>query len=91
MKIDIDFYTLYVNKRILDFFFRQQSEDTLEELLNRARKETKFVLDNIDDYAFYNNLDADGIEEMFYNESVEWIAKEIGIELEEEEEEEEEE
>ena len=87
MKIDIDFYTLYVNKRILDFFFRQQSEDTLEELLNRARKETKFVLDNIDDYAFYNNLDADGIEEMFYNESVEWIARELGIELEEEEEE----
>ena len=87
MKIDIDFYTLYVNKQILDFFFRQQSEDTLEELLNRARKETKFVLDNIDDYAFYNNLDADGIEEMFYNESVEWIARELGIELEEEEEE----
>ena len=87
MKIDIDFYTLYVNKRILDFFFRQQSEDTLEELLNRARKETKFVLDNIDDYACYNNLDADGIEEMFYNESVEWIARELGIELEEEEEE----
>ena len=87
MKIDIDFYTLYVNKRILDFFFRQQSEDTLEELLNRARKETKFVLDNIDDYAFYNNIDADGIEEMFYNESVEWIARELGIELEEEEEE----
>lgn len=87
MKIDIDFYTLYVNKRILDFFFRQQSEDTLEELLNRARKETKFVLDDIDDYAFYNNLDADGIEEMFYNESVEWIARELGIELEEEEEE----
>ena len=87
MKIDIDFYTLYVNKRILDFFFRQQSEDTLEELLNRAKKETKFVLDNIDDYAFYNNLEADGIEEMFYNESVEWIARELGIELEEEEEE----
>lgn len=87
MKIDIDFYTLYVNKRILDFFFRQQSEDTLEELLNRARKETKFVLDDIDDYAFCNNLDADGIEEMFYNESVEWIARELGIELEEEEEE----
>lgn len=84
MEIDINFYALYVNKRIFDVFFRQQSKDTLEELINRARKEARFVLYAIDDYAYAQGLDFDDVDEMFYNESVEDIAKEIGIELEEE-------
>lgn len=91
MRIEIHFMRVYNTKFLLNYFFRSQSEKTLDELINRAVDDISIVLGAIDSYAEQNNYDIDDIEEMFYNESVEDIAKEIGIELEEEEEEEDEE
>lgn len=90
MRIEIDFGRVYNTKFLLNYFFRSQSEKTLDELINRAVDDISIVLGAIDSYAEQNNYDIDDIEEMFYEDSVEKIAKEIGIELKEEEEEEEE-
>ena len=87
MKIDISFKDLYNNRAIIDYFFREQSDKTLSELISRSSEEISLVLDAIDVYAYIHGLDVDDIEEMFYNELVEYIAIELGIELKEEEEE----
>lgn len=71
----------------MSFFFRDQSEQTMNKLIERAGDAYE-VFDKVEEYAFVNDWDLDMIEEMFYDESVEEIAEEIGIELEEEEEDE---
>ena len=91
MKIEISFKSLYSNYHLYNYFFREQSQHTLEDLICVAKVDTHSVLDAIDSYAEQNDYDVDDIEEMFYEDSVEEIAKKIGIEINEEEEEEEEE
>lgn len=91
MRIEISFEALYISQRLYYYFFREQSRDTLEDLIYFSKVDMRSVFGAIDSYAEQNNYDIDDIEEMFYNESVEDIAKEIDIELEEEEEEEDEE
>ena len=87
MKIEISFKSLYSNCHLYNYFFREQSQHTLEDLICVAKVDTHSVFDAIDSYAEQNDYDVDDIEEMFYNDSVEDIARELGIELEEEEEE----
>ena len=90
MIIDTTFYFVYNNKSLLDTFFREQSQDTMEELFNRATVGEYDVICRIDSYCESNCTDVDELDEMFYNDSVEQFAKTFELELEEEEEEEEE-
>ena len=89
MKIEISFESLYFNYHLYNYFFREQSQHTLEDLICVSKVDTRSVLDAIDSYVEQNDYDVGDIEEMFYEYSVEEIAKEIGIELKEEEEDEE--
>lgn len=74
----------------MNFFFRTQSENTLNALLDRAN-DRKEAIETIDSYAEENYDDLDELEDLFYEDTVETIAELMGIELHEEEEEEEEE
>ena len=91
MRIEISFEALYFSKRLYYYFFREQSRDTLEDLIYFSKVDTHSVLGAIDSYAEQNDYDIDDIDEMLYNDSIEEIAHKLGIKLEEEEEEEEEE
>lgn len=90
MRIEISFESLYFSQRLYYYFFREQSRDTLEDLIYFSKVNTHSVLGAIDYYAEQNDYDIDDIDEMFYNDSVEEIAHELGIELEDEEEDKEE-
>ena len=89
MKAEITFRQVWYNPSILDFFFRSQAERTLEGLISKVASTTD-ALEKIEDYANDNDLDLDAIEEMFYEDSVEELAEEFGIEIEDEEDEEDE-
>ena len=82
MKIDISFTNLYLHKQMFDYFFREQSNKTVNELISRSGDDILLVLDAVDRYD--NDYNVEDIEKMFYEDSVEEIAKKIGIELEEE-------
>ena len=85
MKADVTFSQLYWNHSLMNFFFRTQSEKTLNELLDRAN-DRKTAVERIDEYAEENYDDLDELEELFYEDTVETIADLMGIELQEEEE-----
>ena len=89
MRIEISFESLYFSSCLYNYFFREQSQYTLEDLIYFAKVDEQSVLGAIDSYAEQNDYDIDDIDEMFYEDSVEEIAKKIGIEINEEEEEEE--
>lgn len=91
MRIEISFSSIYFSSSLYDYFLREQSQHTLENLIYSAKGNMQSVLNAIDRYAEDNGYDVDEIDEIFYGYSVEEIARKIGIELKEEEEEEEEE
>ena len=72
---------LYDNYSLMNFFFRNQAENTLLDLIQESVETAEIVLDTIEDYANVNFLSVDDIEEMFYNDSVQEIAESIGIGL----------
>lgn len=81
---------LWWNGPLMNFFFRDQAQRTLEKLMDRASEPGSYVLNDIEEYADeYMDGDLDTLEEMFYEDSVEDIAEVIGIELNEEDEEDE--
>jgi len=77
MKAEISFSQLWANPSVRKFFFRTQSEDTLQELADRSA-DWEDAIERIDG-SIYEDLDE--VEELFYEESVEWLADEFGIEL----------
>lgn len=81
MKAEITFNELYWNHSLMDFFFRTQSENTLNELLDRA-KDRKDAVEKINDNAEWDYDDLDEFEEDFYSCTVEELAEKFGIELE---------
>ena len=85
MKAEITFNQLYWNPRILNYFFRTQAENTLNELLDRANDRQRAV-EQIDEFAERNYDDLDDLEDLFYEDSVETIAHLIEIELQDEDE-----
>ena len=89
MRATITMSQLWWNPSILGFFFTEQAQNTLSELLDRA-VDREIALNRIDDYAEETDTDADELGDMFHEEEVEELAEEIGIELTEEDEEEEE-
>ena len=91
MIIGISFESLYLSRPLYNYFFRKQSRDTLEELIRASKLDRHHLLELIDSYAAQNCYDIDDIDEILYDEVVEEIAKEIGIELKDSRSEEEEE
>lgn len=85
MKAGISISNIYWNKNLSSFFFREQAYKTLEELVSRSAMGGQDTLDTLDDTT--DDMDIDDVEEMFYSESVEYCADELGIELEDEEDE----
>ena len=86
MKAEVTMTQIWFNKSLSNFFFREQALSTLEELVNRSTMSGQDTLDALDDAT--DDMDIDEVEEMFYSESVEYCADELGIELKEEEDEE---
>lgn len=81
MKADLTFSQLWNNPSLRGFFFRSQSERTLIELHDKALGYWTDAIEKIDDCADNWNLDVESLEEMFYEESVEQLAADFGIEL----------
>lgn len=88
MKAEITFNQLYWNPSIMGYFFRTQSEKTLNELLDRAF-DRKDAVERLDEYADENYDDLDDFEEWLYEEDVETIARTVGIALQEDDDEDE--
>ena len=86
MKAELTIKQLYYNSSIMNFFFRTQSENTFNELIEKCTESNDEILNAIENYSD----DLDTIEEMFYNDDIEEIAEALGLTIEEEEEEEEE-
>ena len=89
MKAEITFSQVWSNPSVRRFWFREQSENTLRELVDLAEDWDK-AEELIEDYANNNFIGLDEIEEMFYEDSVYELAKEFEIELIDDEEDEEE-
>ena len=87
MKAEITMSQLYWNPSILGFFFTEQAQKTLTDLLDKA-EDRETALEQIDNHADSWDMDADGIGDMFHDMGVEELATEFGIDLKEEEEEE---
>ena len=81
---------LWWNPQILGFFFTDQAKSTLAELLDKS-EDAPTALEQIEDYADSTNTDADALGDMFHDMSVEELAEEFGIDLEDDAEEEEDE
>ena len=79
MKANISIENIWFNSSLQSFFFRSQSYNTLVDLVNRCEMSEYETIEHIDEY--YENSDLDDVEEMFYNESVEYIANDCGLTL----------
>lgn len=71
------------SENLSDYFFRDQALDTLNELLERAidYNDALSILDRETE-----NEELDDIEEMFYSDTVEELARYFGIKLKDEDE-----
>ena len=85
MVANVTISNIYWNKSLRNFFWRTQSMDTLEELMNRSTMSKEDILELLDKQT--ETEDIDDVEEDFYSLSVEELADNYGIELEEDEEE----
>lgn len=81
MKAEITFKQLFWNDSLTNFFLREQSQRHLNELFNRASCSGMRLESIISDYVEDNDIDADGLDELLYDYSVEELAEEFGIEL----------
>ena len=62
---------IWWNASVRDFFFRQQAEDTLNDLMDAVVEDTVEVLDAIEDYTD----DLDEVEELLYNEPLDELVE----------------
>lgn len=75
------------NNGLRNFFFRDQAYNTLEELIEKSTMDEDDVLEAIESQTEYEDID--DVEEDFYSLSVEELAEQYDIELQEEEDEDE--
>ena len=85
MKAEVTFSELYWNESLMSFFFREQSIRTLDELLEKVA-DKRAAINAIEVHAEINGYSVDDVEEMFYEYSVEELAREFDLELESEDE-----
>lgn len=81
MRAEITFRQLFWNESLTNFFLREQSRRHLNELFNRASCSGLQLEGIISDYIEGNEIDADCLDELLYDYSVEELAEEFGIEL----------
>ena len=86
MEAEITFKQLFWNESLTNFFLREQARRHLDELFNRASCSGMQLEGIISDYVEENDIDADGLDELLYDYSVEELAEVFGIELNEEDE-----
>ena len=70
----------------MSFFFREQSIRTLDELLEKVADKMA-AINAIEVHAEISDYSVDDVEEMFYEYSVEDLAREFDLELESDDEE----
>lgn len=81
MEAEVTFSELYWNESLMSFFFRVQSIRTLDELMGKvADKED--AINAIEVHAEISGYSVDDVEEMFYEYTVEELAREFDLELE---------
>ena len=81
MKAEITLEQVYWNKGLMDFFMREQSRKTMEDLCDRAKIHTREVIETIDDFCEDAGIEWEDLEEMFYDMSTEELAEYFGIKL----------
>lgn len=86
MKAEITFSQLWENESLMSFFFREQSIRTLDELMEKVADKMA-AINAIEVHAEINDYSVDDVEEMFYEYSVEELAREFDLELESDDEE----
>ena len=75
MKAQITLANSYYNKSLFNYFFREQAQRELINLLNKVEEDIETISDIAEDYT--DNLDE--IEELFYNESIEDIIEILNL------------
>lgn len=91
MRAEITFKQLFWNDSLTNFFLREQSRRHLNELFNRASCSGLQLEGIISDYVEGNDIDTDVLDELLYDYSVEELAVEFGVELNEDKDEDEDE
>ena len=91
MRAEITFKQLFWNESLTNFFLREQSRRHLNELFNRASCSGLQLEGIISDYVEGNDIDTDVLDELLYDYSVEELAVEFGVELNEDKDEDEDE
>ena len=81
MRAEITFKKLFWNESLTNFFLREQARRHLNELFNRASCSGMQLEGIISDYIEGDDIDADCLDELLYDYSVEELAEEFGIEL----------
>lgn len=81
MKAEVTFSELYWNEALISFFFRKQSIRTLDELMEKVA-DKRDAINAIEVHAEISGYSVDDVEEMFYEYTVEELAREFDLELE---------
>ena len=81
MKAEVTFSELYWNEAIISFFFRKQSIRTLDELMKKVADKGD-AINAIEVHAEISGYSVYDVEEMFYEYTVEELAREFDLELE---------
>ena len=79
MNANITFSNIYWNESLRDYFFREQSWNTVEELSAKCELDVQGFLAQMDDAT--EDEDIEDVEENFYVSSVEELAEEYDIPL----------
>ena len=82
MKAEVTVINIYWNKGLSDFFFRAQSYELLEQIVQMDKDN----LDAIEGYCGAANWDLDELEEFLYNASLAEACNKFGIDYEDEDE-----
>ena len=77
MKVEVTMSEVYNNYSLLNFFFRNQAQETFKELFESVEESISEVFNAIENYS--DNLDE--IEELFYSESIEDLCEIFGLTL----------
>lgn len=77
MKAEVTISEVYYNHSLLNFFFRNQSENTFNKLFKSVQEDNAEIFNAIENYSD----DLDEIEELFYDESIEELCEIFGLTL----------
>jgi two-component sensor histidine kinase len=69
MKAEITLANSYYNKSLFNYFFREQAQEELINLLNKVEEDIETVSDIVEE--LYEDIDE--VEEVFYNENLDEI------------------